>query len=59
MAKITWIGDKDLSEVVNEHLAFDETKACSPNLDNSELYQKVYKKWKSYTDSLTNQFKQA
>lgn len=53
------IGDKDLSEVVNEHLVFDETKACSPNLDNSELYQKVYKKWKSYTDSLTNQFKQA
>ena len=42
------IGDKTLSEVVNEHLVFDETKACNPNLINSEAYQKAYKKWKSY-----------
>ena len=53
------LSDKALSEVVAEHLIFDENKACIPNLENSKEYQKIYKKWKCYTESLTKQFKQA
>ncbi len=43
---------RDLSLVVNDHIGFDNTKEAHPIASRRIEYEKAYRKWKSYMDSL-------
>ncbi len=43
---------RDLSLVVKDHIGFDNTKEAHPIASRRIEYEKAYRKWKSYMDSL-------
>lgn len=47
----------DISELVEEHLSFDESKSAYPDMENHKRYLESYAKWSSYVESLTPIFR--
>lgn len=43
---------KELVKIVKEHIEFDNTKEAHPDASRKSEYERAYKKWKSYMDSL-------
>ncbi|MCF0262024.1 MAG: xylulokinase, partial [Sphaerochaetaceae bacterium] len=53
-----WLKENsNISEVIKEHLSFDEEASVIPNAKNHEQYLKVYEKWVSYEQALEPIFK--
>ena len=43
---------KDIADIADEYIEFDDSKEALPALDKNTEYIKAYQKWRSYSDSL-------
>ena len=44
--------NKDIADVADEHIGFDDEKETSPVAERRDEYRKAYMKWKRYSDAL-------
>ena len=53
-----WLAEGgSIEDVVNEHLAFSPELSATPDMEKHEEYQRLYKEWLRYVDTLTAIFR--